>query len=171
MEKCFFSNRIYKKDLPQKDVSVIQDALLIFNKAKHTAYKFFLDEYNHNLKYDISIHLQIKNRYGLNDYFANSAVQAAKVVLSSQKELNGQYQKNLNHQIKTRQKKIKDISKKINKKEKVLNSLVNGNFNIYPGAREFKKGRIYGIRYKKHTRIFFNAYDFEYQYLRPEIKN
>ncbi len=89
MEKCFFSNRIYKKYLPQKDVSTIQDALLIFNKAKHTAYKFFLDEYNYNLKYDVSIHLQIKNKYGLNDYFANSAVQAAKVVLSSQKELNG----------------------------------------------------------------------------------
>ncbi len=123
VEKCFFSNRIYKKDLPEKDVSAIQDALLIFNKAKHSAYKFFLDEYNYNLKYDISIHLQIKNKYGLNDYFANSAVQAAKVVISSQKELNSQYQKDLNHQIKTRQKKIKDISKKINKKEKVLTKL------------------------------------------------
>ncbi len=61
--------------------------------------------------------------------------------------MKGHYQKNLSHQIKTRQKKIKDISKKINKKEKVLNSLVNGNVKIYPGAREFKKGSIYGIRW------------------------
>ena len=170
MEKCLFSKRIYKTELSVENVSAIEDTLVIFNKAKHYAYKLLLDEYNYNLKYKDSIHMQIKNRYKLNDYFTNSAVQEAKAVLSSQKELNKLHQANLDEQIKSRKKKIKDLKAQIKRKEQMLKTLIKGKFKTYKGANEFKINGIYGVRYKKYTRIFFNAYDFEHQHLRPQIK-
>ena len=63
MEKCLFSKRVYKTELLTEDVFAIEDTLVIFNKAKHCAYKLLLNE--HNLKYKDSVHMQIKNRYNL----------------------------------------------------------------------------------------------------------
>ncbi len=170
MERCLFSKRVYKVELLTEDVSAIEDTLVVFNKAKHYAYKLLLNEHNYNLKYKNSVHMQIKNRYNLNDYFTNSAVQEAKAVLSSQKELNKLYQTNLKEQISSRKKKIKNLKAQIKRKEQMLTTLIKGKFKAPKGVNEFKNKDIYGIRYKKYTRIFFNAYDFEHQYLRPQIK-
>ncbi len=170
MEKCLFSKRIYKTELSVENVSAIEDTLVIFNKAKHYAYKLLLDEHNYNLKYKDSVHMQIKNRYNLNDYFSNSAVQEAKAILSSQKELSRLNQSNLKEQIKSRKKKIKDLKAQIKRKEQMLKTLIKGKFKTYKGANEFQINSIYGVRYKKYTRIFFIAYDFEHQHLRPQIK-
>ena len=50
MERCLFSKRVYKAELLTEDVSAIEDTLVIFNKAKHYAYKLLLNEHNYSLK-------------------------------------------------------------------------------------------------------------------------
>jgi hypothetical protein len=45
-------------------------------------------------KKTISIHQRLKQRYGLNDYYANSAVQKGRAFLSAQKELKNVYMRN-----------------------------------------------------------------------------
>ncbi|MCL6559389.1 MAG: hypothetical protein K6U74_11455 [Firmicutes bacterium] len=41
----------------------------------------------------------------------------------------------------------------------------------YKGCKEYQSpSGLYAVRYKKYSRIYYNLYDFEHGYLRPEIK-
>lgn len=122
------SERYY--DLNENQINSINNSISIFNRAIFSAYNlFFLKEINEELfnsKYDKSIHMHIKDKYGLNDYYANSAVQLAKGKLSSQKELLKDYKKN-------KQTALKAV---IDKKEKYQKDLIDflellDNLHIY----------------------------------------
>jgi IS605 OrfB family transposase len=171
MERTYFSNRIYKNTLPAEQIRSIGDALVTFNRAKHKAYKMLLAENNFKVQHDPSIHLQIKEDFKLNDYWANSAVQEAKAQLSSQKELQKIYISGINEQIATKKKKLKDISRKLKNLMGLLSAVIEGKFKTWHGSNIVKhKSGIISVEFKKKSLIFYNTYDFEKQYLRPEIK-
>lgn len=177
------SERYY--DLNENQINSINNSISIFNRAIFSAYNlFFLKEINEELfnsKYDKSIHMHIKDKYGLNDYYANSAVQLAKGKLSSQKELLKDYKKN-------KQTALKAV---IDKKEKYQKDLIDflellDNLHIYqisiknnPKVKLKKKqkyisvnGYIITVRTLKEKKIIstdYGLYEFEYKYLIPRI--
>lgn len=86
--KAFFSNRIYKNTLSNKFVDAIHDALFRFNRAKQFVLNTLVKEKRSGKsKREKSIHLHVKENYQLDDYYANSAVQAANAQLKSLDEL------------------------------------------------------------------------------------
>jgi len=172
MKKTYFSNRIYKKDnFDISQVCLISNALIKFNQAKHKAYKLFLTEKNYKVKYDSSIHLQIKELFGFNDYWANSVVKEAKAQISSQKELQKMYTAGVENQIKTKKKRVKELNSKIKHLEELLALIIKGKFKTWRGSNITKrKSGIISVDFRKKSLVFFNVYDFEHQYLLPEIK-
>lgn len=172
MERTYFTNRIYKNVLTINQVYSISNALINFNRAKHKAYRMFLAEHNYGTKHDPSMHLQIKELFNFDDYWANSAVREARAQVSSQKELLKIYIAGLEEQIGTKQDKIKELNKKINRLEGLLSAVIKGNFKTWRCSNivRYESG-IISVDFKKKSLIFFNVYDFENQYLCPEIKN
>jgi len=172
MERTYFSNRVYKNTLPINQVYSTGKALIDFNRAKHKAYRMLLAEHNYRTKYDPSVHLQIKGLFGFDDYWANSAVQEARAQVSSQKELLKMYTAGIEDQIDTKQDKIKELNQKVSRLEGLLSSVVKGKFKTWRGSNIVKHDSgIISVDFKKKSLVFFNTYDFEHQYLRPEIKN
>lgn len=171
MEKTYFSNRIYKNTLSADQIRSIGNALVTFNRAKHKAYKMLLAEHNYKTKHNPSIHLQIKDIFKINDYWANSAVQEARAQVASQKELQKIYVSGLNGQIDTKKGKLKEINTKLKNLKKLLSSIIKNKFKTWRGSNIVKHDSgIISVEFKKESLIFYNIYDFEKQYLRPEIK-
>jgi hypothetical protein len=90
--RTFFSNRVYKNNLPKELLDAISHALLVFNRAKHFSFNTSAKEkrsgQNNRSK---SMHLTVKERFNLDDYYANSAVQEASSIQKSNTELNKLY--------------------------------------------------------------------------------
>ena len=178
MEKTICSNRVYKDILKENKVISIQNTLRSFNHAKFKTYRMEyereVNQINH-LK-SISIHMFVKETIKTDDYYANSIVREAKGILSGQKEKQTLDVKNLENQIKTAEKKQKELNKKIKNKEKIVSSIIEFSkgkkkkITFYKGAIEGQKDSLYTVRLKKQTLLFFNLYNFEHLYLRPEIK-
>ena len=81
--KAYFSNRVYKSTLNESIVEDVQHTLLIFNQAKHFRLQEEIREKrNIKTKPNVSIHLRVKEKYNLNDYYTNSAVQEGKTLKS-----------------------------------------------------------------------------------------
>jgi IS605 OrfB family transposase len=171
MENTYFSNRIYKNSLSKDIVDSITHTLHVFNECKHYAYRLFLLEHNKQFSYIKSIHLQVKDKYKMNDYYVNSAIQEAKALLSSQKELNIQYINDTHNQLSTINSKIKDVERTYKNKSRILNSIKNNNFKTYTGANESKISEsMFIVRLKYKTDQYFCLYDFEHLYLKPKLK-
>ncbi|MCL6557756.1 MAG: IS200/IS605 family accessory protein TnpB-related protein [Firmicutes bacterium] len=172
MEKTYFSNRVYKNTLPTNQVYSTGKALIDFNRAKHKAYRMLLAEHNYGTKHDPSVHLQVKELFSFDDYWANSAVQEARAQISSQKELLKMYSAGVEDQIDTKRDKIKELNKKISRLEDLLSAIIKGKFKTWRGSNIVKHDSgIISVDFKKKSLVFFNTYDFEHQYLRPEIKS
>lgn len=108
MKKAYFSIRIYKNALNPKYVEAIGHALFVFNRAKHFAFQTqVLEKRSGTSRCSDSMQITVKSRFSLNDYYANSAVQEAHALFSSQTELKKLYIENKNEQIKAVKKKIK----------------------------------------------------------------
>ena len=171
MEKTYFSNRIYKKTLTSKEIYSITQTLSQFNRARHKAYKLLLAEHNYGVKHEKSVHLQIKEIFNFNDYYANSAVQDARAQISSQKELQKVYIAGLQEQVKTKRDKLKGLNKKIGQLGRLLLSIIKGKFKTWRGSNIVKRDSgIISVDLKRKSLVFYNIYDFEKQYLRPEIR-
>src|SRR5690606_29284434 len=92
MKKTYFSNRVYKQTLSNVEVESISHALLLFNRSKHFAFQTqILEKRSGTSRRSQSLHQTVKNRFGLNDYYANSAVQEANAHIKSLNELNKMY--------------------------------------------------------------------------------
>ncbi len=86
--KAYFSNRIYKNTLSNSVVEAIRDSLSRFNRAKQFVLNTLVKEKRSGQsRREKSIHVHVKEKYQLDDYYANSAVQAAKAQLKSLDEL------------------------------------------------------------------------------------
>lgn len=171
MERTYFSNRVYKNTLSANQVRSIDNALVVFNRAKHKAYRMLLAEHNYRMKHDPSVHLQIKEIFKLDDYWANSAVREARAQVSSQKELLKIYTAGLKDQIETKRNKIKELNKKAGRLENLLSATIKGKFKTWRGSNIARHDSgIISVDFKKKSLVFFNTCDFEHRYLRPEIK-
>jgi hypothetical protein len=103
--KAIFLNRLYKHKINpdfvmSMDHTLRVHTLRVFNQAKHFRYQAEVRELRGSrAKSSVSIHQQLKQRYGLNDYYANSAVQEGRALLSAEKELKKVYIGNKKEQI------------------------------------------------------------------------
>lgn len=168
----YFSNRIYKSNLSADDITIVSDTLKTANRAKHYAYKLLLFKERGQDKLTKSVHLAVKEKFKLNDYFANSAVQLAQGIIKSQKELQNKYIQDAETQIKTRKKKIANLKRYATSKEKIHNSIKQGKFVTTKNDKEFSPNdKLYCVSYKYRTDIYYSLYDFEHMYLVPQIKN
>lgn len=174
--KTFFSNRIYKDTLNNDAVSLINNALHIYNTAKIKTYSLIPVE---SLLQE-SLHLTIKNTFNMNDYFTNSAVQEAKGLSNSNAELHNLYIKNIKDTIKHKENKIKSISNKIKYNSIILKHIID----ISKATKLNKK--LPKLRTFLHIKFIesldgvtvFNVkkkcsyclYDYEHIILRPYIK-
>ncbi|MGB9847296.1 MAG: hypothetical protein ACPLRH_07305, partial [Desulfotomaculales bacterium] len=172
MEKTYFSNRVYKNTLTPEQVYSTTCALICFNRAKHRAYKMLLAEHNYGTAYDPSVHLQIKGLFGFDDYWANSAIQEARAQVTSQRELQKVYIAGKEEQIETKKDKAKELNKQIKHLEDLLSALKKGKFKTWRGSNITRReSGVISVDFKRKSLVFFNAYDFEHRYLRPEIRD
>jgi len=150
MERTYFSNRVYKNTLPVSQVYSIKKALIYFNRAKHKAYRMLLAEHNYGTKHDPSVHLRIKELFGFDDYWANSAVREAKAQVASQKELRKMHISGIKDQIDTKRDKIKELNKKAGRLEGLLSAVIKGKFKTWRGSNIVKRDSgIISVDFKK----------------------
>ncbi|MGM0900691.1 MAG: IS200/IS605 family accessory protein TnpB-related protein [Bacillota bacterium] len=170
MKKVYFSNRIYKQSLTEKYVEAISHALLVFNQAKHFCFQLHVKEKRsgQSLRSE-SMHKTVKSKYNLKDYYANSVVQEANALMSSQQELKNLYISNRTEQIKSVKKKIKTTKSCLTTLNKIKNSFVQGKPKFNKTSREQQKGSFFVVQFKKKTDIYYHEYQFEHEYLDMEI--
>ncbi|PAV29437.1 hypothetical protein CIL05_11255 [Virgibacillus profundi] len=169
--KTYFSNRIYKHTLPNEFVITISNALSAFNRAKHFVFNSLVKEKRSGKqKRDKSLHLITKEKFQLDDYYANSAVQAANAQMKSLDELKKLYIGNKKAQIKATKKKLKKDRSRLTAIRKIKTSFTKDNPNFPKRAKEQKIGNYYAVCFKKQTDIYYHAYEFEHNYLDPNIK-
>lgn len=105
MKKAYFSKRLYKSEMDILDVTEISYALELFNRAKRFVFQTLIREKRWGRKlHQESLHIVVKKKYGLNDYFANSVIQTARSLFSSRMELKDLY-------IQQTEEKIKNVKK------------------------------------------------------------
>jgi IS605 OrfB family transposase len=176
-EKTYFSNRIYKKDIESKINENISKLIYDFNKMKRFSYiTLFKTEFkNYEIPDNKSNHMFVKEKYKYNDYFTNSAVQEAKAMLSGQKELHKMHKQGLEEALKKRKSKLKATKSELTKHCNILKLLLSKKLGskLYLNNKLFvSKNNIYYYAVsKKETGVYYNAYDFEHQYLVPKIKS
>ena len=170
MKKAYFSKRVYKNTLPKVFVESISHALLLFNRSKHYAFQTqVLEKRSGKTKRSQSLHLTAKNRFQLNDYYTNSAVQEANAHVKSQNELKKMYIANKEEQIKSVEKKIKTTKSRFTTLRKMKESFAKGKPKFNKTSREQKKGNFFVVQFKNRTDIYYHAYQFEHQYLDVQI--
>jgi hypothetical protein len=166
MKKTYFSNRVYKNTLSNRYVEATCQALLVFNQAERFAYHVQLREERTDKKaLAQSLQKETKQRYQLDDYYANSAVQQGKAILSSQKELKKLYKQQKDEQIKATKKKIKETKSRLTVLKKIKTSFVKGIPSFNKMSPEQQYGNFFVVHFKKETKIFYHAYSFEHTYL------
>ena len=172
MKKAYFSKRIYKNTIENKDVEAIGHALLLFNQAKYYAVNVQVkEERTGTIKRNKSMHLSLKDRFGMNDHFRNSALREANALLKSQKELKKDYMLHKQEQIKSVKKKIKSTKSKVTTLNKIKQSFVAGQPTFNKTSKEQKLGRFFVVQYKQNTDIYYHAYQFEHDYVDVQLKD
>ena len=170
MKKMYSTNRIYKDKLDNQYVEATSHALFVFNKAKHYCFQLQVKEKRSGQNFrSESMHKTVKSKYGLKDYYANSAVQEANALISSQSELKKLYVSNKKEQIKSVKKKIKSTKSRLTTLTKIKNSIVKGKPTFNKTSREQQKGKYFVVQFKRKNDIYYHAYQFEHVYLSPEI--
>ncbi|UJL45442.1 IS200/IS605 family accessory protein TnpB-related protein [Virgibacillus sp. NKC19-16] len=169
--KTYFSNRIYKNTLNSSVVEDTQHTLFTFNQAKHfRVQEEVRQKRGSKVKSKQSVHLSVKAKYALNDYYTNSVVQEGKALLSSQEELTKMYISNKKEQIKSVKKKIKNTKSNLTVLKKIKGSFIKGTPKFNKISREQQKGNFFVVEYKNKTDIYYNSYDFEHLYIDVKIK-
>ncbi|GGM23654.1 hypothetical protein GCM10011351_06800 [Paraliobacillus quinghaiensis] len=170
--KAYFSNRVYKDVNKKATVENTQHTLFVFNQAKHYRVQSEVREKRGSKeKGKSSIHQQVKARFNLTDYYANSAVQDGKALLSAQQELTKMYISNKEAQISSIKKKIKSTKSRITVLNKIKKSFIIGNPKFNKTSFEQQKGNFFVVEFKSKTDLYYNAYEFEHLYLDVQIKH
>ena len=183
MKMCVFSNRIYKDKIDFETNQSILNTIYSYNNALRVAYSMVIKSELHNVKYEKSLHLELKDKFKYNDYYTNSILREAKGLYKSNIENWKLHIKAKENTIKNIKNKIATTEKSIKNKEVVLSSIIdihraiaNGKklpkFKTYKGAKESlidQTKLIFQVKKGKKI-ILFNIYEFEVCYLKPEIK-
>ncbi|MCQ6278614.1 IS200/IS605 family accessory protein TnpB-related protein [Bacillus sp. EB600] len=169
--KAFFSNRVYKNTLPKEFVDAISHALFVFNSAKHFSFSTSIKEKRSGLiRRSKSMHLTVKERFKLDDYYANSVVQEANAMQKSLFGLNKLYISNKEIQITSVKHKLKKVKARLTTLKKIKTSFIKGKPSFPKSSNVHKVGSFFAVTFKKKTDIYYHAYQFEHEYLDREIK-
>ena len=201
MEKTLFSRHIPFASMSQKDVEAIRDDIALFNRIKRTVTRRksvscaseeaadktadkpdLRRKENAELrkKQPKSMHLQLKETFGTEDHFTNSAHRSANAAIRSARELK---QMNLDRA----ESDVYDITAKIKDKKKRLKALNNIQASLVKRSKAkktgrripapcsnpievYKDGKWYVTYFGKTVDVYENDYLFEIRYLRPKIR-
>ena len=200
MKKTLFSKHIPFTSMAQKDVEAINEDIALFNRIKHAATRrksvSCLSEEgtktadkpdlrrkeNAELRKSLpkSMHVQLKEKFGTEDHFTNSALRSANAAIRSVKELK---QMNLERV----ESDINDITAKLKEKKKRLKALTNIQASLVKRSKakkdgrripapcsnpieSYKDGKWYITCFGKTVSVYENDYLFESRYLRPKIR-
>jgi hypothetical protein len=171
MKKAYFSRRLYKSKMDIPHVTETSYALELFHRAKRFAFQTLVREKRWKRKLYPSLHIAVKKKYGLNDYFANSAVREANALFSSLMELNKIHIQQTEEKIKDVKKKRKTERTKLTKLRKMKESCIKGNLR-FPKNTNFvlQKSGIISLALKNRSLIWMNSYLFEHRYLDVKMK-
>ena len=181
-KNCVGSNRIYDSEYSY----IFNQELYDFNSQKYFAYNlYFLYKFNpdeFNKRYEgKSLHMIIKNKFKLNDYYANSILREAKGVLDSQIECNKDRVAVLKEHKKQVESKLKETDKLLNKYIEFRIRLNKYKSDLKQGKKSKFKSNLPNVsvkdnqiefRYfkdKKQIKINYGLYEFEYKYLNKKI--
>ncbi|MFC6603886.1 IS200/IS605 family accessory protein TnpB-related protein [Ectobacillus funiculus] len=175
MKKCYFSNRIYKHKIPHDVNQELSHSLRLYNRAVRTAYAWQTKHLRTgNKPYEGTLHLVIRKRFQLNDYYTNSAVQQANALRTSQKELQVLYLKQADITVQSIQKKLKNERRKLTAFRNMKQSIATGKPKLYKRMgyqmHQAASGAVYALHHKNETHIWFSLYLFEHRHLDKEIK-
>ncbi|PGC24409.1 hypothetical protein COM18_31550, partial [Bacillus pseudomycoides] len=101
--------------------------------------------------YTDSLHLVLKRKYQLNDYYANSAAQEAKALFTGLMELQKLYEKQIQEKIKKLKKKLKQERTKLTNLRKIKQSCVKGKLTFPKNTRLAKHNNLISLSRKKDT--------------------
>ncbi|PEF72490.1 transposase, partial [Bacillus pseudomycoides] len=171
MKQAYFSKRIYKIDLPHEMVDALAETIETCNQAKRFAFQMIVREKRWNRKmHTDSLHLVLKRKYQLNDYYANSAAQEAKALFTGLMESQKRYEKQTQEKIKKLKKKLKQERTKLTNLRKIKQSCVKGKLTFPKNTHFAKHNTLISLSRKKDTLIWLNEYLFEHQYLDVQMK-
>ena len=176
--KQVFSKRVLKSKYAKETIDSIQNTLRFFNDAKiKTYHRDYEKQINGKNPYGkLSQHLFVKNTFKINTYYTNFIIRSANGILKSQRESHKSNIQSLKNIIKTAQTKLKTEEKKLENKQKILDSIIGftkgkkKKISFYKGSIEGQKGVLFVVRLKTRSLIFYNLYNFEHMYLKPEMK-
>ncbi|MFC6605169.1 hypothetical protein ACFQDF_32490 [Ectobacillus funiculus] len=170
MKKCYFSNRIYKHTVSRDVNQELSHSLQLYNQAMRAAYAWQTKHLRTgNKPYEGSLHLAIKKRFQLDDYYANSAVQQANALRTSQKELQVLYLKQVDVTLQSIQKKLKNERSKLTALRNIKQSIMTGKPKLHKRmgyqVHQTASGTVYAHHRKNETHIWFSLYLFEHRHL------
>lgn len=179
MEKCLFSK--YTK--PDAMDSIKAD-IVRYNKIKRYAFSLIVKMGGDKPFSDgTSIHNHLKDKFDVNDHFANAAKREAVASYKSAMECLKLNAETLESKIKQESKKLSSEQKRLDHLKEEKASLVNrslqrksgsnrkAKFKPYRGGNESETSEgTFQVRKGKKVTTYKNQYLFEVQYLTPEIK-
>ena len=172
MQKVYFSNRIYKKDLDNEVVLAINKLINEYTHCLHSAYNYKIICMRDPSLVTDSDYKVLKEKLNFpNVYILNSAINEAKGLIKSQNELKRLYIKNQKAKIKKIENKIAKVSKS-KKYYQDIKDCLKADKTITKGLIQQKVDKIIvTYRNKNQTiRDEYSLYDFETQYLKPKQK-
>jgi IS605 OrfB family transposase len=172
MQKVYFSNRIYKKDLDNQVVVTIDKLISEYVHCLHTAYNFKVQCLRDTSLVVASDYKYLKAKLNSpNVYILNSAINEAKGLIKSQNELKKLYVKNQKAKIQKIENKIANVSKSKQYYQSIKDCLKSCSV-IKKGLIQ-QKGDVVIVTYRNKNQTIrdeYNLYDFETKYLRPKQK-
>lgn len=157
--------------LPREMLEGLTETIETFNTAKRFAFQTIVREKRWDRKmYTDSLHLVLKRKFQLNDYYANSAAQEAKALFAGLTEVQKMYEKQTQEKLKKLKKKLKTERTKLTQLRKIKQSCIKGKITFPKNSRFLKENNIIAVSRKKDTLIWFSEYLFEHQYIDVQIK-
>lgn len=141
-EITIYSNRFYVDEMTLPEVN-LDETILKYNKILYSVYNLLLLERRDITKYnekldEQSLHIYIKKKYKLDDYYANSILRLAKGKLASQEKLNKEYQKQKEASLKEVKTKLKESETKLKSYEELRTNF----FKYRKDEKLYKEGKI-----------------------------
>lgn len=180
--KCYFSERMYKDKLDNNILLSIINTQHIYNKALHSVLNFQILENraisNGKINKKTNYHNWLKDKFGFDDYYANSILQQSKAIISSQEELKKLYIEQTEIDIKEIKKKISKTKSRRTVLQKIKDNLKNNKKTIFNKTGEFILNQDNSIsrftnylnKKKKKEIVYKDIYTFEVEYLNKELK-
>lgn len=175
VKRCMHSAYVSKKSCPELTKALEHD-MCVFGDMKRRAFAAYNTGHSRRDENGDSLHVRMKHEFGVSDYFANSAVQEAKAVFSSQKELAKMCIDDLENSIRRSEAKKEKLEGQLQKalalKKQIISATKKG--------ISIRKSGISGVSVRKDGTFrvyapggeytaYGNTYLFEHQWLDPRI--